>query len=163
MDMPVVERAAAQPSQDGLSLVTPEFAGEAAVTPWSVEPLQYGTFLCSIFDHWVQHDVARYYVQIFDVALENWLGMCLLLYLERQRERSCRPAGCRRGDELILPVREASFKVGLKRLAARLDVPRAVFLLGFEQALQSTLIGRVAGCHAGVLQRDQRGAGGVGI
>lgn len=82
--MPVVERAAPQPTVEGLSLVTPDFAGEAAVTPWSVEPLQYGTFLCSIFDQWVQHDVARYYVQLFDVALENWLGMTPALCVFRE-------------------------------------------------------------------------------
>lgn len=73
--MPVVERVAAQPTLEGLSLVSPDFSSEAAVTPWSVEPLQYGLFLCQIFDQWVQHDVARYFVQAFDVALESWLGM----------------------------------------------------------------------------------------
>jgi len=42
---------------------------------WSVEPLQYGKFLCAIFDEWVRRDVGRYYVQVFDVALESWMGM----------------------------------------------------------------------------------------
>jgi uncharacterized protein len=82
--MPVVERAASQPAADGLSLVTPDFAGEAAVTPWSVGSLQYGTFLTGIFDQWVQHDVASYYVQLFDVALESWLGMTPALCVFRE-------------------------------------------------------------------------------
>jgi uncharacterized protein len=44
------------------------------VTSWSVEPHQYGTFLCEIFDEWVKEDVGKYYIQIFDVSLESWLG-----------------------------------------------------------------------------------------
>jgi uncharacterized protein len=82
--MPVVERAAAQPTPEGLSLVPPSFAEQAAVTPWSVEPLQYGLFLTAIFDEWVQHDVARCFVQLFDVALENWLGLTPALCIFRE-------------------------------------------------------------------------------
>jgi uncharacterized protein len=49
--------------------------GGATVTDRSVEAGQYGEFLCAIFDHWVRHDVGRVFVQVFDVALENWLGL----------------------------------------------------------------------------------------
>lgn len=42
------------------------------VTEWSVEPETYGRFLCTIFDHWVQYDVGRVFVQLFDVALGTW-------------------------------------------------------------------------------------------
>jgi uncharacterized protein len=45
------------------------------VTPWSVEAEQYGNFLCAIFDEWVRHDVGRTFVQLFDVALGNWMGL----------------------------------------------------------------------------------------
>jgi uncharacterized protein len=44
------------------------------VTDWSVEATQYGTFLCTIFDEWVRQDVGRVFVQLFDVALGQWLG-----------------------------------------------------------------------------------------
>lgn len=44
------------------------------VTEWSVEPRQYGQFLCEIFDEWVKNDVGRTYVQLFDVTLGNWMG-----------------------------------------------------------------------------------------
>ena len=47
----------------------------SAVTGWSVEPEQYGKFLCEIFDYWVRHDVGRVFVQIFDVQLGIWMGM----------------------------------------------------------------------------------------
>jgi uncharacterized protein len=63
----------------GLDLATPpklgEKPGEAIrVTPWSVEAKAYGEFLVTIFDEWVTKDVGRTFVQLFDVALGNWLG-----------------------------------------------------------------------------------------
>ncbi len=73
--IPIVERYSAAPSADGLQLVHPHFSAGANVTEWSVEPVQYGTFLCSIFDEWVRRDVGTIFVQLFDVALESWLGM----------------------------------------------------------------------------------------
>ncbi len=48
---------------------------ESPVTSWSVESRQYGKFLCAIFDEWVRNDVGRVFVQLFDVALGNWMGM----------------------------------------------------------------------------------------
>lgn len=47
---------------------------DGPVTPWSVEPLAYGNFLCAIFDEWVRKDVGRVFVQIFDVQLGIWMG-----------------------------------------------------------------------------------------
>jgi len=44
------------------------------VTPLSVGPEQYGTFLSEVFDEWVQHDVGTVFVQHFDTALANWYG-----------------------------------------------------------------------------------------
>src|ERR1051326_1354963 len=72
--IPIVERIAESPA-DGLTLIGPGYPTRAHVSAWSVEPVQYGRFLNSIFDEWVRHDVGRHYVQIFDVALESWLGM----------------------------------------------------------------------------------------
>ncbi len=73
--IPIVERISASATQNGLSLIAPSFKGEAVVAPWSVEPEQYGRFLCSIFDEWVRRDVGRIFVQLFDVSLEMWMGM----------------------------------------------------------------------------------------
>ncbi len=70
--IPVVERTN---SPEELQLVSPAYNGESHVTGWSVEPLQYGNFLCEIFDEWVKKDVGRYFIQIFDVALESQLGI----------------------------------------------------------------------------------------
>ncbi len=70
--IPVVERIS---ETENMQLVLPDFNGDARVTDWSVEPEQYGSFLCEIFDEWVRTDVGEYFVQIFDVALESQLGM----------------------------------------------------------------------------------------
>jgi uncharacterized protein len=70
--IPIVERAgdggmlAGAPQQD--------MVGDAKVTPWSVLPGDYGTFLCRIFDEWVKDDVGRIFVQFFDVQLGLWAG-----------------------------------------------------------------------------------------
>ncbi len=72
--IPIVERTANQPGPDRLNLVAPVFGQNARVTEWSVEPLAYGKFLCTIFDEWVRNDVGKYFVQIFDVTLANWAG-----------------------------------------------------------------------------------------
>lgn len=73
--IPIVERTARQATLEGLQLVSPDFNGAAQVASWSVEPRQFGRFLCAIFDVWVRGDVGRYYVQLFDVSLEMWTGM----------------------------------------------------------------------------------------
>jgi uncharacterized protein len=73
--IPVVERAAFSSGPEGLRLISPASKGSGEVTEWSVEPLQFGKFLCGIFDDWVRRDVGEQFVQIFDVALESWYGM----------------------------------------------------------------------------------------
>ena len=73
--IPIVERVAGAPNRDGLVLVGPDAAEEAQVSPWSVEPLLFGKFLCAVFDEWVIQDAGRYFVQSFDVALESWVGL----------------------------------------------------------------------------------------
>ncbi len=44
------------------------------VTNRSVSAEQYGRFLIDVFEEWVRHDVGEVYVQLFDVALANWVG-----------------------------------------------------------------------------------------
>ena len=72
--IPIVERIAYEPDEDGLELVDPEYEGRAPVSKWSVSPGQYGKFLCAIFDEWVRNDVGQVFVQLFDVTLGSWLG-----------------------------------------------------------------------------------------
>jgi len=73
--IPIVERKAADSDENELVLIKPSFESAAEVTEWSVEPDAYGRFLSRIFDEWVKKDVGRVFVQLFDVALESWMGM----------------------------------------------------------------------------------------
>ncbi len=72
--LPVVERLALEEPKDGLKLVHANSNDIAKVTDWSVLPEDYGEFIITIFDEWVRKDVGRYYVQLFDVTLANWVG-----------------------------------------------------------------------------------------
>ena len=78
--IPIVERAAPdKTAATGLWLAPPPDHEDAAVldaqvTPWSVRPVDFGKFLCTIFDEWVKRDVGRVFVQQFDAALANWVG-----------------------------------------------------------------------------------------
>ena len=71
--IPIVERSA-----DGATLAgAPQQDEEgiaAKVTPWSVLPKDYGTFLTRLFDEWIKEDVGRVFVQFFDVQLGLWAG-----------------------------------------------------------------------------------------
>ena len=67
---PIVERISNHAS--GLKLSLPE--EEAELSDMSVSPLQWGKFLCGIFDEWIKEDVGKFYVQFFDSTLANWMG-----------------------------------------------------------------------------------------
>jgi uncharacterized protein len=79
--IPLVERRAyAQPKTPGFDFAEPPEPGQpggpqSPVTEWSVEAKLYGNFLCAIFDEWVRQDVGRVFVQLFDAALGNWMGL----------------------------------------------------------------------------------------
>ncbi len=81
--IPIVERLTAEQAAATTNLAEPwrswrdrplyVLAGDV-VTERSVTAEQYGDFLCAVFDEWVRRDVGRVYVQMFDVALANWVG-----------------------------------------------------------------------------------------
>ena len=79
--IPLVERrAAGSPAAPGLDFAEPPDparpqASASTVTDESVVAGQYGDFLCAIFNEWVRQDVGRVFVQLFDVALGNWMGL----------------------------------------------------------------------------------------
>lgn len=72
--LPVVERIADKLPDEQLQIVHPQYKGNAHLSSWSVDPVDYGNFLITIFNEWVRHDVGKYFVQYFDVALANWVG-----------------------------------------------------------------------------------------
>lgn len=69
---PVVERAGNR--ADGLKLLAPGDTQNSQVTDWSVDALEYGKFMTTIFDEWVRNDVGRIYVQMFDSTLACYIG-----------------------------------------------------------------------------------------
>jgi len=58
--------------------------GDAAARPgtpnsivydWSVDPDDYGTFLCTVFDEWYQNDIGRTFVYNFECAIAQQMGI----------------------------------------------------------------------------------------
>jgi uncharacterized protein len=72
--LPVVERKATDKTENMLTLVANDYSKKALTTDWSVNGEDFGNFLITIFDLWIRSDVSRYYVQIFDATLANWVG-----------------------------------------------------------------------------------------
>ena len=46
----------------------------SVVTEWSVDPDDWGDFLCRVFDEWYRKDLGRIYVNYFEAAVETWMG-----------------------------------------------------------------------------------------
>lgn len=65
--IPIIERV----NEDGSTLIQ---SGHQ-VTERSVKPEQFGQFLIAIFDEWVRRDVGKIFIQHFDAALANWVGV----------------------------------------------------------------------------------------
>jgi uncharacterized protein len=57
-----------------IPVVERESPASRKVTPWTVRPEHYGEFLCKIFDHWARNDVGSIFIQIFESALNVWMG-----------------------------------------------------------------------------------------
>jgi len=60
--LPVVEKF----SEDGHA--------KGTLASFSVTPEGYGDFLCAVWDEWIQKDVGRVNIQMFDVALQSMQG-----------------------------------------------------------------------------------------
>lgn len=48
---------------------------DGEMAPWNVPAGKWGDFLIAIFDEWVKQDVGKIFLQIFDSALANWVGV----------------------------------------------------------------------------------------
>lgn len=47
---------------------------DSIVTEWSVDPDDYGTFLCTVWDEWMARDFGRFHVNHFEAAVAQALG-----------------------------------------------------------------------------------------
>ncbi len=48
---------------------------DSLVTDWSVDPDDFGSFLCEVFDEWHHFDIGRYHVNLFESSLATWAGL----------------------------------------------------------------------------------------
>ncbi len=70
---PIVERVSEH--KEGTSLAAPDEQGEdIKLAPFSVTAERWGTFLCDLFDEWIKEDVGKFFIQLFDSTLANWVG-----------------------------------------------------------------------------------------
>jgi uncharacterized protein len=61
--MPMVGSPQAHPGNPG-----------SIVEDWSVDPDDWGDFLCRVFDEWYEEDLGQIYVNYFEAAVETWMG-----------------------------------------------------------------------------------------
>ena len=47
---------------------------DSVVHDWSVDPDDYGQFLCEIFDEWHANDIGKTFIYNFEYVLSMWLG-----------------------------------------------------------------------------------------
>ena len=80
------------------------------VTGRSVTAEQYGRFLIDVFEEWVRRDVGEVYVQMFDVALANWVGEPPGLCVHSRDVRARARARAHRRPLLVRPLRRAALQ-----------------------------------------------------
>ena len=61
--MPMLGSPRAKPGSEG-----------SAVEAWCVDPDDWGDFLCCVFDEWITKDLGSIYVNLFESAVETWMG-----------------------------------------------------------------------------------------
>jgi len=47
---------------------------DSAVTDWSVDPDDWGSFLCKVWDDWYNRDYGKVFVDLFETAVAQWMG-----------------------------------------------------------------------------------------
>lgn len=47
---------------------------ESVVTDWSVDPNEWGQFLCKVWDEWYRRDIGKVFVNQFENAVAVWMG-----------------------------------------------------------------------------------------
>jgi uncharacterized protein len=47
---------------------------DSVVTDWSIDPDDWGYFLCKIWDDWYRRDTGKVFVNLFETAVAQWMG-----------------------------------------------------------------------------------------
>jgi len=58
----------------GAPEATPDHPG-SVVTPWSVDPVEYGDFLSKVWDEWLARDVGKVLVNFCETLVVQRMGM----------------------------------------------------------------------------------------
>lgn len=48
---------------------------DSVVFDWSVDPDDYGTFLCEVFDEWYKYDFGKTFIYNFECTIKQWMGI----------------------------------------------------------------------------------------
>jgi uncharacterized protein len=48
---------------------------DSVVTDWSVDPDDWGYFLCKVWDDWYRRDYGKVHVNLFETAVAQWMGL----------------------------------------------------------------------------------------
>jgi uncharacterized protein len=48
---------------------------DSVVTAWSVDPDDWGYFLCKVWDDWYRRDYGKVHVNLFETAVAQWMGL----------------------------------------------------------------------------------------
>lgn len=47
---------------------------DSVVTEWSIDPDDWGHFLCKVWDDWYRRDIGKVFVNLFETAVAQWMG-----------------------------------------------------------------------------------------
>lgn len=61
--LPVYDSSAAHPGNS-----------DSVVTDWSIDPNDWGYFLCKVWDDWYRRDLGKVFVNLFETAVAQWMG-----------------------------------------------------------------------------------------
>ena len=79
----------------------------------------YGRFLIDVFEEWVRHDVGTVFVQMFDAALANWVGVAAAAVRALRDVRARARARAQRRPLLVRSLRRARLPARQHRRARR--------------------------------------------
>ncbi len=47
---------------------------DSIVTDWSIDPDDWGYFLCKVWDEWYRRDLGKIFINLFETAVAQWMG-----------------------------------------------------------------------------------------
>ena len=47
---------------------------DSIVTDWSIDPDDWGYFLCKVWDEWYRRDLGKVFINLFETAVAQWMG-----------------------------------------------------------------------------------------